>query len=121
MDMEKYAETLYDRVKDKFPDDKLTVINVFDLIRISMEEVEKFRVLEGRQKKELVVRIVHEAIKDYVIDDLESESLKMLVDKFVDVIIDQFCDINLGHLHINENQKKTLRKIFPCCFPKSVN
>lgn len=118
MDIEKYAETLYDRVKNKFPDEKLNVLNIFDLTRIAMEEVEKFKVLEGRQKKELVIRIIHEAVKDFVIDDMESKSLNILVDQFIDVIIDQFCDINLGHLHINENQKKTLRKIFPCCFPK---
>ena len=117
IDMEKYAENLYKAVKAKFPGNKVNSSNVFDLVRLSMEEVEKFRSLQGRQKKELVVRIIHEALKDYVIDDMESESLNFLVDNFIDLIIDQFCDINLGHLKINDDQKKTLRKIFPCCFP----
>lgn len=117
-DMEKYAKELYDKVKGKFPSEKLTSTNVFDLMRISMEEAEKLKNLEGRQKKELVIRILHEAIKDYVIDDFESAALNMLVDNFVDIIIDTFVDINMGNLKINEDQKKVIRKIFPCCFPK---
>lgn len=118
MDIEKYAEDLYTKVKDAFPSKEVNIGNVFDLIRLTMEEAEKFTDLEGRQKKELVIRIVHEAIEDFVLDDVDNESIHILVDKFVDVIIDQFCDIDLGHLHINEEKKKKIRaffhKIFPC-------
>lgn len=120
MDMEKYAEELYQKVKDNFPDDKIDTVNVFMLIRIAMEEVERFKELEGRQKKELVIRIIHEAVEDYVLDDVENENIHMLVDNFVDVIVDNFCDIDLGNLGINEEKKKKimsfLKKIVPCCF-----
>lgn len=120
MDMEQYAENLYNTVKENFPDEKIDAVNVFNLIRLAMEEVEKFKELEGRQKKELVIRIVHEAIEDYVLDEVENQNIHILVDHFVDVIVDNFCDIDLGNLHINEENKKKfkafLKKIFPCFF-----
>ena len=120
MDMEKYAEELYDTVKKNFPSDKIDTVSIFILIRIAMEEVDKFKELKGRQKKELVIRIIHEAIEDYVLDDVENENIKILVDHFVDVIVDNFVDIDFGNLHINEDQKKKIKaffkKIFPCLF-----
>lgn len=114
--MEQYAQTLYQKVKAKFPAEKITAGNIFDLIRFSMEEAEKFRELEGRAKKELVMRVIEEAIKDFVVDEIENESLRMLVDNFLDVLIDTIVDIDLGNLKINEDQKKVIRKLFPCCF-----
>jgi hypothetical protein len=115
-DMEKYAKVLYEKVKGKFPSEKVTAGNIFDLMRISMEEAEKFKELEGRAKKELVIRIINEAIKDFVVDEIENESLRLLVDNFMDVLIDTFVDIDFGNLKINEDQKKVIRKLFPCCF-----
>lgn len=115
-DMEKYSKDLYEKVKVKIPNNQVTAGNIFDIIRIAMEEVEKFRELAGRSKKELVIRIIYEIVKDYVLDDVENESIKLLLDNFVDIIIDTFVDIDLGHLKINEDQKKVIRKLFPCCF-----
>ncbi|MEX0598275.1 MAG: hypothetical protein WD512_17440 [Candidatus Paceibacterota bacterium] len=115
-DMEQYSKQLYEKVKAKIPNNQVTAGNIFDLIRISMEEVEKFKELAGRSKKELVIRILHEIVKDYVLDDVENETIKILLDNFVDIIIDTFVDIDMGHLKINEDQKKVIRKLFPCCF-----
>lgn len=118
MDMEKYAEELYNKVKENFPDEKIDATNVFQLIRLTMEEAEKFGTLEGRQKKELVVRVVHEAVEDFVLDEVQNEHIHILVDNFVDVIVDNFCDIDLNHLRINADKKQKikvfLKKICPC-------
>jgi hypothetical protein len=115
-DMEKYSKELYEKVKAKIPNNQVTAGNIFDIIRIAMEEVERFKELPGRAKKELVIRIIYEIVKDLVLDDVENESIKLLLDNFVDIIIDTFVDIDLGHLKINEDQKKVIRKLFPCCF-----
>lgn len=120
MNMEDYADELYTRVKAKFPTDHtIDRTNIFSLIRLAMEEVDQFSELEGRQKKELVVRVAHEALKDYVLDEQDNAALNLLVDNFVDVIIDNFCDIDLGNLGINDEQKHRIRtfvkKCFPCC------
>lgn len=117
MDLEKYAKDLYERVKETFPDQELKVSNVFDFIRIAMEEAEKFIELDGRQKKELVIRVLHEAFEDYVVDEAESESLRILVDSLVEVVIDQFVDIDLNHLHLNEDQKHRIRAWFKKACP----
>ena len=112
MDMEQYAEKLYVNLKKSFPDEEINAINVFGLIRLAMEEAERFQELAGRQKKELVIRVIHEAIEDYVLDDIENQNIRILVDHFMDVIIDNFVDIDLNHLKINEENKKKLKKIF---------
>tara|TARA_R100001163_G_scaffold65832_1_gene65442 strand:- start:9468 stop:9833 length:366 start_codon:yes stop_codon:yes gene_type:complete len=114
LDIEKYAETLYNRVKAKFPSDKVTMTNIFDLIRLSMEEAEKFGKLAGKQKKELVLRVVQEAVTDLVVDEDDNKALAILIDNFADLIIDQFVDINFGHLAINVKNNKCFAKLFPC-------
>lgn len=121
MNIENYAEELYDRVKARFPIDGLNKANIFELIRLSMEEVDKFSELAGRQKKELVIRIAHEALKDAVLDDADNLALNLLVDNFVDIIIDNFCDIDLGNLGINEDQKHKIRAFFKKCLPCCVS
>ena len=114
--IELYAEKLYDEVKSKFKDNTLNIITIFDLLRLAMEIAESYKDLTGRQKKELVIRIMHEAIEDFVLDDMDNEALNIFVDKMVDVVIDNFVDINWGHLAINKKNKDKFKNCFPCCF-----
>lgn len=114
--MENYSADLYERVKLNFPDDnELTASEIFDLIRIAMEEAEKITDLTGPEKKELVIRVVHEAFKDLVVDKIESDKIQDFMDFFLEYLVDQFVDISKGNLKINDKTKKVLKKIFPCC------
>jgi len=115
-EMEQYAEKLLEMVKAQFEDQELNMGNIFIFLRLAMEHADKFKELEGRNKKELVIRIMHEALEDFVLEGDDKEALRIFVDKMVDLVIDNFCDINLGNLHINEDQKKVLRRLFPCMF-----
>lgn len=120
IDLKKYSEDLYAKVKANFPDDTLNALNVLLFVRMAMEQAEKFKELEGRQKKEVVIRVMHVAFDDYAMDEQTSAQLKVLVDFFIDQIIDNFVDINLGNLGLNKKQQKKFndffRKITPCCY-----
>ena len=117
VDMEKYAEQLYNDVKQQFDSETLTAANTLELMRIAMEVVDTYTNLEGKQKKELVLRVVHQAFDEYVVDEIENEAVKVLVDNIADLLIDHFVDIDLGHLNINHPDcKKRLSRFLPCCF-----
>ena len=116
--LKEYADTLYIKLKESFPHETVTKSNLFSLIRIAMEEADRMNDLRGSQKKELVIRVVHVALEDYILDDLNSVEINFLVDNFVDLIIDNFVDIDFGNLHINESRKQKIRTFFkklcPC-------
>ena len=122
VDMEKYAEQLYDDVKKHFNCDTLTAANTFELMRIAMELVDTYKGLEGKQKKELVIRVLHNAFDDYVVDEIENEAVRILIDNLADIVIDNFVDIDLGHLSINHPDcQARLKKFLPCCFKDQSN
>jgi hypothetical protein len=116
-EMEKLAEQLYKDVNAQFGEGKqLNMFNMFAFVRLAMEIAETFEELPGRDKKKLVIRVCQEALEDHALED--REDLQFFVDKILDMTIDQFVDIDMGHLHINEAQKHRIKtffkKIFPC-------
>lgn len=118
--LKEFAKRVYDKLQEDFFNHypNITRESLFALVRISMEEAEKFDELEGKQKKELVLRVLQEAIKDHTYDDVQSEEVKFFVDKMADILIDNLVEVDLGNLHINEGQKKKFKNFFkklcPC-------
>ena len=115
VDIEKYVDTVYTNVLARFPSGVLSMTNIFDFVRLCMETAENYKSLSGRHKKELVIRVCHKALEEMILDNVDSDALKVFVDKVVDVLVDNFIDIDLGNLHVNEDCKKRWRKVFPCC------
>lgn len=110
------AGKLYDDVKKIFPDEELTLTNMFPFVRLAMETAEKFENLPGKDKKKLVIRAAQKALEDYVLKD--QDELKFFVDVMLDMTIDQLVDIDLGHLAINEDKKHKIKTFFKkifCC------
>lgn len=117
IDMEAYATKLYNEVKLQFTSDTLTVANTMVLMRVAMEVADTYKEISGKQKKELVLRVLHQAFEDYVVDEIQNEAVKMLIDNLADIMIDNFVDIDLGNLNINHvTIKEKLLKFCPCCF-----
>ena len=60
-ELQTYADKLYSDVMAQFKEQTLTPENTFNLMRIAMETVDKYEKLAGRQKKELVLHVLHRA------------------------------------------------------------
>lgn len=117
MNIEIYAQSLYIKVRDLFGNKILNVNNVFDFIRISMEEAEKMTELTGRMKKELVIKVFNFSIENLCNDEIDKQNLRILSNNFIDNIINHFCDIDLHHLKINEDKKHRIRAFLKSCYP----
>lgn len=110
------ATTLYFAVKSRIKEGEITVGNFFDLVVMTMEQVERFRELGGSEKKALVVRVVNQVVEDMVAVNIENDFLRIVVSNFLDQLIETLITVDGGAMHINMDKKKLVRKLMPCCF-----
>jgi hypothetical protein len=116
IDIDAYAKKLYDEICEKFQDEELDMTNIFDLVRLCMETVDTYKNITGLQKKQLVLNVVHRALDEWLVNKIDDATLRLFADKGLDILIDNFVDIDLGNLKINKAACLTaFQKLFACC------
>jgi len=111
-----YESVLYDRIKSLFTGDEITIENIFDLLILAMEQVERFTELSGAVKKKLVLQTVQRLVHDFVVVSIENDLLRLIIDNFLGTLIDTLVQVDGGSMRINLDKKKLARKLLPCCF-----
>ena len=108
---ERIAQTIHD-LKTKWGETKITTGTIHLVLKECMELVENFD-CSGAEKKEHVVTIIKEVVKDLVENDEEERIILALIEKKVlENTIDLIISASKGNFNINN--KKTQRKIFSC-------
>jgi len=90
----------------------ITHSNIIDICILLMKTVEKYNNVNGKQKKELVISVITQFIKDTV-HTQDNQSLLNMVDITLPILIDTI--IGLDKSEIKIAVKKTLKSCFPCC------
>jgi hypothetical protein len=108
-------EESYTKLKDSI-DDELNLGNIIKFITRTIETVEFYKELNGLEKKDLVLRLMKQLIKELITnDELEKELLKYM-DMIAPGVIDVIIMASKGKLNINF--KKICNFNLCCCTSK---
>jgi hypothetical protein len=110
----KHFEIAFDELKDKI-DDKITFANLINIITKSIEVVDKYKDLNGMEKKDLVLKLVCSIIEHFEKDEEVKKSLIDLTNTIGHNLIDAIIFATKGKLAVNIKNK--LSKL-NCCVVK---
>jgi hypothetical protein len=100
-DTKKYANQVYNDLKTSLGTGAVTVASVINLITTGMEEVEKFVVLSGPQKKELVLYAINDILNELPFSQADLAMIKSAFTLFGSSIIDTIAAASKGQIKIN--------------------
>lgn len=99
---EKFKEfdLCYDEIKNGI-NDKLKTSNIIMIMMRTMEVVEKYKYLNGTEKRELVMRIMIKLVEDLEKDEENEEALKLMINVMGPNLIDSVILASKGKFEIN--------------------
>jgi hypothetical protein len=100
---------LYNTISDK----KLSITNVTIITASLMQIVQKYDVVNGYEKKAIILHVLKKLIDETIDDKEEKTSLLIFIDLFLPSVIDTIKSVDIKEIYI-KNQKH-LKKFFFCC------
>ena len=114
-----FFEDALKKIKEELVDEKIGFSNlVITMIKL-IEIVERYKILNGLEKKSLVLKVIYKYIEDSDIDPDDKESLHYILDHTGTQIIDSIIFASKGKLF--KKMTKKFLNIFKCkCFSSKV-
>ena len=104
------ADELQKVLDDVIFENGLSVGNILSLVANLMHTAGKYRTLSGKDKKQMVVILINEAIEDQIEDENLEDFLQMMVTHIVPDAIDLLVDVSK-----KKYKFKSISKIFTKC------
>jgi hypothetical protein len=115
IDVDAYAQQLYTAVMFQFKETTLNTTNIFSLLQLSIETVDTYQNLDGPTKKALVLQVINLALQNLVTNEVDNQALQVLIDKFLNAMVDSLVTGPLSNLQINLTFFTNLKnKMCPC-------
>lgn len=109
-------EKVYQSAKETLGADHLSPANVLNLTVSLMEGVEKYRNLDGPQKKALVIDVIKRLLDETDMSSDDNRALDTIIDLTVPVAIDVIVSATHGSVHINRlRDRLALCPLLKCC------
>ena len=103
-------------IKKSLTDKKISISNVVNVIVKTVAIVEKYKCLNGMEKKNLVIKVISRLIDDSKLNEDDQKSLMEIVEKTGYQIIDAIIFVSKGKLFDNIF-KKTKKWFSSCRYP----
>ena len=105
---------LYTQLRNIVGDQRITYVNIVNILLSLMQIVETYKNVTGEQKKELVLTSLNLFIdKDFNYNVAARKEIKELVKSMLPEVIDMF--IKLNNKEVRISIKKSFMRIFKCC------
>lgn len=116
-----FFEDALAKIKQEIIDEKIGFSNLVITIIKLIEIVERYKILNGLEKKSLVLKVIYRYIEDSNIDDEDKENLHYILNQTGTQIIDSIIFASKGKLfkHIGKEVCKFLKCKWlkcKCCF-----
>lgn len=107
-----FFEDALAKIKEEIIDEKIGFSNLVITIIKLIEIVERYKTLNGLEKKSLVLKVIYKYIEDSNIDDEDKENLHYILNQTGTQIIDSIIFASKGKLFKNIGKK--VCKFFKC-------
>ena len=107
---------LVNTIKNSIKDKNIDTSSCFKIITLSVEIIEKYNELHGKDKKEYIIKAIEiiakgndniEGNNDDLLDETTVLSLKIIIDNdYISEFIDIICRASKGEININKIKKK---------------
>tara|TARA_X000000368_G_C22829800_1_gene622825 strand:- start:355 stop:825 length:471 start_codon:yes stop_codon:yes gene_type:complete len=111
-----FFEDALAKIKEEIIDEKIGFSNLVITIIKLIEIVERYKILNGLEKKSLVLKVIYKYIEDSNIDDEDKENLHYILNQTGTQIIDSIIFASKGKLF--KKIGKEVCKIFKCKWMK---
>lgn len=113
-----FFEDAFAKIKDEIKDEKIGFSNlVITMIKL-IEIVERYKILNGLEKKSLVLKVIYKYIEYSKLDKEDKENLHYILDNTGTQIIDSIIFASKGKLF--KKFKNKLCIVFRCCSGSST-
>lgn len=113
-----FFEDALEKIKKELVDEKIGFSNLVITIIKLIEIVERYKILNGLEKKSLVLKVIYKFIEESDIEHEHKENLHYIIDNTGTQIIDSIIFASKGKLF--KNMTKGFLSVFRCkCFASS--
>ena len=108
----KISRELKSLIEGLTKEDGINTINIIFITAQLMEHLSTYKEFKGREKKQIVIKILVNFIEDSDMEDINKMILNEVVKNLVPNAIDTIIDVSKGRYKF---EIKDVKKIFPCC------
>lgn len=100
-------------------EESVTSSNIVKLLLYTMKSVEQYKYLTGKDKKNIVIRVLYSVVNKNIDKEVEKQELKLLIDLTIPTLIDSIISIDKREFIIKS--KSFFKKLLKCCSKKKMN